>query len=184
MPTQYSLADLCDLADVTPRTVRYYIAQGLLRSPSGPGPTSRYDDGHLNRLRLIRRLQREHLPLAEIRNRLAAVSDDEAEALARDRAPADDSASDYIARVLASRGLPGGPIPPAPSSVSSLVAPAVARPPPALEEPVQLPRSQWERIALAPDIEIHIRRPLSRDRNRLIDRLLEAARAILKEEPE
>jgi DNA-binding transcriptional MerR regulator len=189
MPTQYSLADLCDLADVTPRTVRYYIAQGLLRSPSGGGPGSRYDDGHLNRLRLIRRLQREHLPLAEIRNRLAAVSDDEAETIARERAPVD-SASDYITRVLATRGVPSRPIPPAASSVASLVAPApamaptLAEPTPALEEPAQPSRSQWERIALDPDIELHIRRPLSRDRNRLVDRLLEAARAILKEEPE
>ena len=74
----YSLADLCGLADVTPRTVRYYIAQGLLRSPGTTGPGARYDDGHLARLRLIRRLQREHLPLAEIRARLAALTDDEA----------------------------------------------------------------------------------------------------------
>ena len=28
--TEYSLQDLADLADVTPRTVRFYIAQGLL----------------------------------------------------------------------------------------------------------------------------------------------------------
>src|SRR5262245_51910890 len=121
MPTQYSLADLCDLADVTPRTVRYYIAQGLLRPPTGAGPATRYDDGHLNRLRLIRRLQREHLPLAEIRNRLAAVSDEEAEAFARERAPVVDSASDYIARVLASRGL----------TSQSAPAPLASIPPPA-----------------------------------------------------
>jgi DNA-binding transcriptional MerR regulator len=185
MPTQYSLADLCDLADVTPRTVRYYIAQGLLRSPSGAGPSSRYDDGHLNRLRLIRRLQREHLPLSEIRNRLAAVSDEEAEAIAREPAPVVDSASDYIARVLASRGMPNRPTPPPSVQVAALrapPAPAARSTAPAEEAPPA--RSQWERIALDPDIEVHIRRPLSRDRNRLVDRLLQAARAILKEEPE
>ena len=33
----YSLADLARLADVTPRTVRYYIAQGLLQSPEAAG---------------------------------------------------------------------------------------------------------------------------------------------------
>jgi DNA-binding transcriptional MerR regulator len=185
MPTQYSLADLCDLADVTPRTVRYYISQGLLRPPDGAGPATRYDDGHLDRLRLIRRLQREHLPLAEIRNRLAAVSDEEAGAIAREPTPVGDSASDYIARVLASRGLSGpkAPVPPPPSmAVASLPGPA--EPPLATNEPVLPARSQWERLALTTDIELHVRRPLTRDRNRQVERLIQAARAILKEEAE
>ena len=34
----YSLADLARLAGVTPRTVRYYVAQGLLPSPEPPDP--------------------------------------------------------------------------------------------------------------------------------------------------
>jgi DNA-binding transcriptional MerR regulator len=71
----YSLSDLCRIADVTPRTVRYYVAQGLLRSPDAAGPATRYGEGHLARLRLIKRLQREHLPLAEIRNRLERLDD-------------------------------------------------------------------------------------------------------------
>ncbi len=73
----YSLADLARLADVTPRTVRYYVAQGLLPSPEAAGPATRYAEGHLARLRLIRRLQRDHLPLAEIRLRLERMGDDE-----------------------------------------------------------------------------------------------------------
>ena len=73
----YSLADLARLADVTPRTVRYYVAQGLLPSPDAAGPSTRYGEGHLGRLRLIRRLQRDHLPLAEIRARLERMGDDE-----------------------------------------------------------------------------------------------------------
>jgi DNA-binding transcriptional MerR regulator len=73
----YSLADLARLADVTPRTVRYYVAQGLLPSPDAAGPSTRYGEGHLGRLRLIRRLQRDHLPLAEIRVRLERMGDEE-----------------------------------------------------------------------------------------------------------
>ena len=76
----YSIADLARLADVTPRTVRYYVAQGLLPSPDVAGPATRYGEGHLARLRLIRRLQRDHLPLAEIRARLERMGDDEVEA--------------------------------------------------------------------------------------------------------
>jgi DNA-binding transcriptional MerR regulator len=73
----YSLSDLARLADVTPRTVRYYVALGLLPSPEAAGPATRYGEGHLARLRLIRRLQRDHLPLAEIRIRLERLADDE-----------------------------------------------------------------------------------------------------------
>src|SRR6185295_264571 len=73
----YSIADLARLADVTPRTVRYYVAQGLLPSPEAAGSATRYGEGHLARLRLIRRLQRDHLPLAEIRSRLERMGDDE-----------------------------------------------------------------------------------------------------------
>ena len=42
---EYSLQELADLADVTPRTIRYYIVQGLLPSPEGAGPAARYGDG-------------------------------------------------------------------------------------------------------------------------------------------
>ena len=56
--SSFSLSDLCDLADVTSRTVRFYVSQGLLRPPTGAGPAARYEDGHLYRLRLIRRLQK------------------------------------------------------------------------------------------------------------------------------
>ena len=54
-------------------TVRYYLAQGLLPAVGQTGPGSKYTDGHLARLRVIRRLQAEHLPLAEIRRRLETL---------------------------------------------------------------------------------------------------------------
>ena len=54
----FSLTDLARLTDVTPRTIRYYISQGLLAAPTGSGQAARYGEGHLARLRLIRRLQR------------------------------------------------------------------------------------------------------------------------------
>ena len=77
----YSLTDLARLADVTPRTIRDYGAQGLLPSPESAGPATRYGDGHLARLRLIRRLQRDHLPLAEIRIRLERMGDEAVQTL-------------------------------------------------------------------------------------------------------
>src|SRR5215208_4150637 len=98
---RYSLTELAGLAGVTPRTVRYYMTQGLLPSPGTSGPGPKYDDGHLNRLRLIRKLQREHLPLAEIRQRLSSLDDPTISTLANQpvTAATDDSALDYIRRV-------------------------------------------------------------------------------------
>ena len=65
------LSELAQAAGVSPRTVRYYIAQGLLPSPGRLGPTTRYGREHLERLQLIRRLQDQRLSLAEIRSRLS-----------------------------------------------------------------------------------------------------------------
>ena len=99
---RYSLTELADLAGVTPRTVRYYLAQGLLPAVGQTGPGSKYDDGHLARLRLIRRLQAEHLPLAEIRRRLETLDDEEIRELveAGEPAPPTDTALEYLRTVL------------------------------------------------------------------------------------
>ncbi len=188
--SRYDLRALCRSADVTPRTVHFYIQQGLLRPAGSPGPGARYDEGHLLRLRLIRRLQKEHLPLAEIRKRLDAIDDREVERLLKeaDRTasrPRGDSALEYVRDVLrasASRSAAASPgAPPAgtardPAALrgASLVS---AGAPPAAPD-----RSQWDRIVLCPDIELHIRRPLSREQNRQVERLIKAARAVLEEE--
>ena len=171
-PAVYDLAELSGRARVTPRTIRYYIQQGLLRSPGVPGPGARYGEGHLDRLRLIRRLQQAHLPLAEIRRRLEGLSDDEVrEVLARGAEPPKPAsgAADYARAVLDTMGFP---VP--------LAAAAVT--PPAAAAPRTAERSQWERISLTPDLELHLRRPLSREHNKLVERLLAYARRLLEEE--
>jgi len=108
----YSLADLARLADVTTRTIRYYVAQGLLPSPEAAGPATRYGEGHLARLRLIKRLQREHLPLAGIRVRLERMGDEEVRALldATDSVAPDPSLSgqetlSYVRALMAKSGV-------------------------------------------------------------------------------
>ena len=203
----YTLADLCDAADVTPRTVRYYVAQGLLVAPSGAGPGARYGAAHLARLRLIRRLQREHLPLADIRRRLAAITDDEAIVRSQEvSAPPSESALDYIRGALASRGMtkqvsslsvpsasPALPLPapaPAPApgwtavptQVSSGDPSGIAETPAPYTAESAVSRSQWERISLDPDVELHVRRPLSRIQSRAVERLVDIARHLLREE--
>jgi DNA-binding transcriptional MerR regulator len=197
--SEYSLQDLVDLGGVTPRTIRYYIVQGLLPSPGKAGPGTTYTDGHLNRLRLIRRLQREHLPLAEIRSRLAALDDATVAALVEIPAsePPADSAIDYIRSVLeGDRSVdmtsPGNPA--APSAIlarrdaGAFKTPAfrLAEPGQAdAEPPAPTPapdRSQWDRILLAPDVELHVRRPLGRRQHKRVERLIEIARELLEED--
>ena len=210
---RYSLTELADLAGVTPRTVRYYLAQGLLPAVGQTGPGSKYDTGHLARLRLIRRLQGEHLPLAEIRRRLEALGDAEIHELvdAGDPPPPTDTALEYLRTVLAGPPVarPNREPMAAPSigivarQATSAASVASARdqateaparydmsvpPPPALAaaaaETTVRPsdRSQWERIVLVPDIELHIRRPLPRAQNKQVDRLVTIARELLEED--
>jgi DNA-binding transcriptional MerR regulator len=76
-----TLSELTAAADVSVRTVRYYIAEGLLPPPEGSGPGSAYTQGHLDRLRLIQRLKEAYLPLKEIRRRLSGLSNDEVRSL-------------------------------------------------------------------------------------------------------
>jgi DNA-binding transcriptional MerR regulator len=78
---EFTLGELTDAAGVSVRTVRYYIAEGLLPPPKGAGPSSIYTSGHLDRLRLIQRLKAAYFPLKEIRRRLAGLADEEVGAL-------------------------------------------------------------------------------------------------------
>ena len=170
---RYSLTELADLASVTPRTIRYYISQGLLRGPATSGPGAKYDDVDLARLRLIKRLQAEHQPLADIRTQLEALGDDAILQL-RDETPPPDSALDYIRRITSPPRAPFAAAPPAAALSMAPLAPA---------PDVRLERSQWERVDLAPDIELHIRRPLARATAKRLDRLIAIARDLLEEDP-
>jgi DNA-binding transcriptional MerR regulator len=64
------IAELARRAGVTPRTIRYYVAEGLLPAPAGRGQRRAYGPEHLDRLEAIRELKAAYLPLHEIRRRL------------------------------------------------------------------------------------------------------------------
>ena len=192
MPTEheYSLQDLADLTAVTPRTIRFYVAQGLLPSPGRVGPGATYAPGHLARLKLIRQLQREHLPLAEIRGRLESLDDAAVVAIveAPSTPPAAGSAADYIRAVLAKSRVsdqPAGYSVPAPARLMSAPMtpmPVLHAPPPPETQPAD--RSQWDRVVLVPDVELHVRRPLTRQLNKKVERVIAIARELLEEDPQ
>ncbi len=159
MDPQLELTELADRAGVSVRTIRYYIQQGLLPKPEARGPGAHYSEEHLERLLFVKRLQKEHLPLSEIRRAI----EQGATAPARGA-----SARDYINSVLKGPGY-----------VAEFGAPATSIAPP---DEASGARSQWERVALAPDIELHIRRPMSRAANRKVERLIDIALDLFQED--
>lgn len=64
---EYKISELADKAGVTKRTIHYYISKGLLLPPEGIGVNSIYNDKHLERILLIKKLQSEYMPLNKIR---------------------------------------------------------------------------------------------------------------------
>jgi DNA-binding transcriptional MerR regulator len=244
MPTAatYTIGDLARLTGLNVRTIRYYIAQGLIPASGESGPGAHYGEGHLDRLRLTKRLQAQHLPLSEIRGRLADLSDGDVAGLvatsdAEPEAPPT-SALEYVRKLLGTEADAGTEPPPSRSiapmrlamraglikttsakhlrqadiaehsetysaadpgheftamAAPPSAAPAMPRlkdvpagPPTSRErppnEPQSLERSQWERLSLGPNLELHVRRPLSRLDQRRVERLITIARQVLKED--
>ena len=64
---EYKVSELADKTGVTKRTIHYYISKGLLLPPEGSGVNSLYNDEHLQRILLIKKLQAEYMPLNKIR---------------------------------------------------------------------------------------------------------------------
>ena len=73
---RYAIDELSTLAGVTPRTVRYYIAQGLLERPEGEKRGAHYLPRHLEQLLLIRRWTEAGLSLDRIRELIAGAPQD------------------------------------------------------------------------------------------------------------
>ena len=213
----YSLKELCKTTNVTERTVRYYIKEGLLPSPSGSGPFSRYSYEHWLRLTLIRRLKEEFLPLHEIKNQLNSRSLTELTELARssgllpDQPPA--ASPSHLTLLLRpdtlrqqlnppSEHAPPPPhrpllIPRPPTNSPSVVmrfpgSPAnnnnnnshlVLQPPifqPNDEEP-ELLGDSWERVSLAPGVELHVQREVIRRKREQLEALLKEAKKLLED---
>lgn len=64
--TDLSIGQLCEAAEVSPRTVRYYEEIGLLDPPRRRGNKRVYTDEDVRRLKFIQRLKLLGLSLAEM----------------------------------------------------------------------------------------------------------------------
>ncbi|MFN7995808.1 MAG: helix-turn-helix domain-containing protein [Bryobacteraceae bacterium] len=71
MTEQMTLAELSEAAGIPARTIRFYIARGLLAGPVKAGRGAVYTAEHLARLEKIKALQADGRMLAEIAHELA-----------------------------------------------------------------------------------------------------------------
>jgi DNA-binding transcriptional MerR regulator len=75
---RFSIDELSSLAGVTPRTVRYYIAEGLIDRPQGEKRGAHYLRRHLEQLLLIRRWTDAGVSLERVRELMAGAPEDPA----------------------------------------------------------------------------------------------------------
>ena len=71
--SRYTIEELERLSGYTARTIRYYIARGLLQPAYGRGPTATYDRDHLQRLQYIELLKQERMSLEQIHEHLGEM---------------------------------------------------------------------------------------------------------------
>jgi len=196
-PDTLSIADLAERAGTTRRTIRYYVAEGLLPAPGGRGQRRVYTVEHLIRLQAILRLKETYLPLSEIRRRLEGVSIAQLqEIVSQSHDVAERDRIVHIASLLTDPSvsrqepvgfLSGGPTteeeggpslwprPFAANPASRPDAPAVTRAP-----EVGAPREDvWHRVALAPGVELHYQLSGDRRRDEAIAHLIRAAASML-----
>ena len=172
--SDYQINELAKKAGVSVRTIRFYIDEGLLPSPPSQGRYAVYSEDHLERLELIRLLKEKFLPLKEIRMRLSGISQaDVRAAIAQEKrtaaqtidrhgtdrliqdAAAGTTALDYVNQLLQSQ----------PGSAQPAPAPKISEPPPAKED-------LWDRVRLAPGVELHIQQPVEPSTRHRLDQLL------------
>jgi DNA-binding transcriptional MerR regulator len=195
-----SIGELAGEVELPVRTVRFYIAEGLIPGPGARGKGAAYGDAHLLRLRLVRRLVAQRVPLTEIRERVGRLALDEVRVLLDETASREASLQtaaqspsprEYVSELLnRARAVP--PPPAAPVFLAPTIAPsatpplAISHEPPApcysavppnrQAEPTAPPAEAWQRWELVPGVELHVRAELVIRYRDLIERVINAAR--------
>jgi DNA-binding transcriptional MerR regulator len=190
---EYTINELAKKANVSVRTIRFYINEGLLPGPQTRGRYTVYTDEYLDRLELIRRLKESFLPLKEIRATLTSLDWDDVRATLRDPrirenaqqkkgktgdetesirkvAETRSSALEYIQDLLSSTPA-NRPIPPTSSrSYATLV------------DNTPTTQESWQRVILAPGLEFHIRQPIPQNDQTKIEAVIQFAKKIFSSE--
>jgi DNA-binding transcriptional MerR regulator len=124
-----NIHELAQRSGVGARTIRQYFGKHLLEKPPFRGAQTQYDDGHLIRIRAIRRLLHEYrMSFNAVRAELRKRSDADLAALLNPPQPA--ATATPAAGASASANPAGGP---------------------------WLAAERWERVALLPGLELSLR---------------------------
>jgi DNA-binding transcriptional MerR regulator len=198
----YTIGELAHEAGVTPRTVRYYTAEGLLPQPDTRGRYARYSHSHLERLEQIARLKEQYLPLHVIRERLAGEATTGTPSsttapvpsplsLGRIRASTqqtpslragDEPTGEHVREEA--EAMLGSVLPAASGQPLQLGTyqffPDLPEPPESLDSEMSPAPERWQRVVVAPGVELHFREPLSPERRRRLEALIAAARDQLR----
>jgi Ca-activated chloride channel family protein len=147
----WKLDELARQAGVSARTVRYYVQRGLLHAPVFRGRDTVYSNEHLLRLRAIRRLQEQFLPLDAIQRELERCSPAELHTLA---AGPDEAGSTTAG----------------PSVRRQLIPTSLLQRPTSIHDASE----RWQRWELAPGLELHLSERADVETRRYADELLSA----------
>ena len=175
----YSIEDLERILGVKGRTIHYWTQEGLFEGP-GAGRGARYTDEHLARLFVVQKLRAEGRPIAEIKTALKRLRTADLRswaAFAKAEPPREEAkAAELVARWLKEGGEAGagGSWPSAlPSWRRSAAWTALPGDPPA---------GHWQRLLLAPGVELHVQHPRTPTSQKLVNELLALARRLGQEE--
>jgi DNA-binding transcriptional MerR regulator len=190
--------ELAERAGISVRTIRYYITEGLLPQPNYQGKYSYYNLHYLDRLDLIRRLKQSYLPLREIREIMNALTDSQVRLKLMEQPSPNPELSSRPGAANAA-GRPGEKALQYINQVMenqtryttkdtlNPIRPGRA-PQPTLPQATHLPTQEllpdskngetWQKLILAPGVELHLRQPVAATIKIQVNQFLQAAQSI------
>ena len=184
--TRLNINELSARTGVPVRTIHYYLAEGILPSPGARGKAARYGEEIVLRLRLVRRLVEQRMPLADIKARLSGLPADDMRRLL-DEDDRRQSRLEQAAMAGSPREYLAARMEPArstlPAASARRRAQLVQRTPPLYQTrevpPAAPPRAEtWSRWQLAPGVELHASQSGLARFGALVERLLQLARSV------
>jgi DNA-binding transcriptional MerR regulator len=204
MAEDYTLEDLERMSGMSIRTLRFYIQEGLLPGPDTRGKFARYSKKHIDTIRFIHRLKEVHMPLQQIRHLLDTMSSGDIERIIQSKSesnftfsspqpfskdenrevksvkPERSSVLDYIRSL---ENLQDSlKVNDSNTRYMAPSAPSQAPPPPSkvyISQPANNGET-WHRIRLAEDVELQVRQPMSREREQVVEELIEITRQLFR----
>jgi len=160
------IGELASVTGVTRRTIRYYVAIGLLPPGEEQGSRRIYSQRHIGRLQLIRKLKDQFLPLDEIKKRMSGLTDEDI-ALMFSKTVAQRVTEPRMLYDLSLRYCEKSPTPPEQTGPSSHHQ----------RKNRELRSSNWRREELAPGVELHVKEDASPSISFLVEKIRKLARS-------